>query len=113
MANFLVMPKLVIDDALANAYIKDAVKRLADQIDEDISMRMVKEYDISAAESSTPSFDHIPTDHGRTAAKRLWAAAFGDPKPMPGFIGRFDVLYGVGVIRPNTVVRVSSEDEKS
>ena len=91
--------KLITSDWL----VKDMMASLKNNLG--ISMRMVKDWDL-AAEDPTPSFDHIESEMGRKAAKKLWRGAFGDPKPI-GFVNRMDVLYGVGTVRPDLAVKVT------
>lgn len=40
-----------------------------------------RQYDANfVPDAALPTFDHVPTETGREAAKRLWGAAFGEGK---------------------------------
>lgn len=69
--------------------------------DKGISIRFVRDWDLASEE---PSFDYIPTEAGREAARKLYVAALGEPRQR--YVTRFDVLYGVGCIAPNSAVVV-------
>lgn len=73
--------------------------------DEGISIRFVRDWDLASEEP--PSFDHIPTETGREASRRLWESAFG--KPQGQHVNRFDVLYGFATIRPSLSVKIIVE----
>ena len=66
-----------------------------------ISVRFVRDWGF---EPDVPSFDHIPTEEGREAARKLWASAFG-PRQR---VSRVDVMFGVGILRPELAVKVVS-----
>lgn len=81
-------------------------------------MRIVREFDMATVAKQyvdggmsrvgapeMPSFDHIPTEEGREASRKLWRAAFGEPS---AFTARFDVMYGFATIRPELAVKVTS-----
>lgn len=101
-------------ERIARQYLGGAVARLADRIDADaienvrlssgltgISMRMVREFDL---DGGMPSFDHIPTEAGRAATRRLWVAAHGAPRAP--VTARFDVLFGFSTLQPELAAKV-------
>lgn len=67
-----------------------------------ISVRMVRSFDLP---QTMPSFDHVPTEEGREASRRLWIAAFGEPVV---FTSRLDVMWGFATLRPELAVKVIS-----
>ena len=67
-----------------------------------ISVRFVRDWDFD--QDVVPPFDHIPTEEGREAARRLWESAFGRRQ----HVARLDVLYGVGIVRADLAVKVVS-----
>lgn len=66
-----------------------------------LSMRMERDWDL--APDKAPNFDHIPTEEGRDAARKLWGSAFGAPRQH---VNRFDVLFGFATLRPDLAVKV-------